>query len=77
MPEGYAKSTARTIREIGRLSAEYVQKVLAGAEPADLRAETVDKSSLAINLRTAKELGLSIPPAMLARAGRVIRCSDQ
>jgi putative ABC transport system substrate-binding protein len=71
--EGALASYGQNYREIGRLSAKYVQKILAGAKPTDLRIETVDNVELAINLRTAKELGLSIPPAMLARAGRVIK----
>lgn len=70
---GALASYGQNYREIGRLAAKYVQKILAGAKPTDLRIETVDNVELAINLRTAKELGLSIPAAMLARAGKVIK----
>jgi len=59
--------------EIGRLSAKYVQQVLGGTHPRDLRVETVEDVELAINLRTAKQLGLTIPPNVLARASKVIK----
>ena len=59
--------------EAGRMSARYVQRILAGASPKDLAVETVRKIELVVNLRTAKQIGLTIPPNVLARADKVIR----
>ena len=70
---GGLASYGQNFYEIGRLSAKYVQKVLTGAPPGDLRVETVDKFELVINLKTAKQIGLTIPPNVLARADKVIR----
>ena len=61
-----------SLREVGRLSAKHVQRILAGAKPEDLPIENVDRIELVLNLRTAKALGLTIPPSVLARAARVI-----
>jgi putative tryptophan/tyrosine transport system substrate-binding protein len=58
---------------IGRLSAKYVQRVLLGADPGDLAVEQVDRLHFVINLKTAKALGLTIPPSVLARADEVIQ----
>jgi putative tryptophan/tyrosine transport system substrate-binding protein len=71
--KGALASYGQNYHEIGRLSAKYVQKVLSGAHPRDLRVETVEDVELAINLKTAKELGVNIPPEVLARAKKVIR----
>ena len=70
---GALASYGQNFREVGRLSAGYVQKIIAGAQPRDLRIETVDKLELVINLATAKQIGLTIPPNVLARADRVIK----
>ena len=70
---GGLSSYGQNFYEIGRLSAKYVQKVLTGASPGDLRVETVDKFALVINLKTAKQIGLTIPPNVLARADKVIK----
>jgi putative ABC transport system substrate-binding protein len=59
-------------KEVGRLSAKYVYRVLQGANPADFAVEGADKLSLVINLKTAKQLGIQIPEPLLARADRII-----
>jgi putative ABC transport system substrate-binding protein len=56
----------------GHQAAKHVQRVLLGASPAELPVELVDRLHLAINLRTAKALGLTIPPAVRVRADEVI-----
>jgi putative ABC transport system substrate-binding protein len=60
-------------QEIGRQSAKYVHRVLAGMKPNELPVEGIDKISLILNLRTAKQIGLTIPQRVLARADRVIK----
>ena len=70
---GALASYGQSYFEIGRRSAKYVQRVLSGTPPAELRIDTVDDVELAFNLITAKQLGVSIPPNVLARAQKVIR----
>jgi putative ABC transport system substrate-binding protein len=71
--QGGLASYGLSFHEAGRLSAKYVQRVLAGINPKDLPVEAVDKLYLVVNLRTAREIGLTIPPNVLARADKVIR----
>jgi ABC-type uncharacterized transport system substrate-binding protein len=70
---GGLASYGQNFHETGRLSAKYVQKIMTGAAPGDLRVEIVDKFELVINLKTAKQIGLTIPRSVLFRADKVIK----
>jgi len=59
--------------EMFRRAAEIVDKILKGTKPADIPVERPKKFDLVINLKAAKQIGLTIPPEVLARANRIIR----
>jgi ABC-type uncharacterized transport system substrate-binding protein len=70
---GGLMSYAPNFTDLWRRAADFVDKILKGAKPADLPVEQPTKFQFLVNLKTAKQIGVTIPPNVLARADRVIK----
>jgi putative tryptophan/tyrosine transport system substrate-binding protein len=70
--QGALVSYGVSFHEIGRVSAKYVQRILSGADPQDLPVESISRVELAINLKTARQIGVAIPQELRLRADELI-----
>jgi putative ABC transport system substrate-binding protein len=71
--EGGLMSYGADFDDLFRKSAQYVDKILKGAKPGELPVQQATKVEFVINLKAAKQIGLTVPPELLARANKVIK----